>query len=154
MFISTGSMPHYLIPTSRELVRINPDKLVCVVASGNYSTIYHVEDCVRSGNSPAGDLTPYDGGPKIVLMQLGQIEDAISRRFKRDDQHFIRVGNSLIVNVDYIFSIDLDKMQLELSDNATFHVCRKASVRALQQVKDYLEQKEDILREDYKRTKK
>lgn len=147
-------MAHYLIPTSRELVRINPDKLVCVVASGNYSTIYHVDDCKRCETLQTGDLTSYEGGAKIVLMQLGQIEDAISRRFKRDDQHFIRVGNSLIVNVDYISGIDLDKMQLELSDSATFHICRKASVKALQQIKEYLEQKEDILRADYKRTKR
>ena len=40
-------MARYLIPTSRELVRINPDKLVCVVASGNYSSFYHVDDCIR-----------------------------------------------------------------------------------------------------------
>ena len=105
-------MSHYLIPTSRELVRINPDKLVCVVASGNYSTIYHVEDCKQSESLKAEDFMPYEGGPKMVLMQL------------------------------------------ELSDNATFHVCRKASIRALQQVKDYLEQKEEILRDDYKRSKK
>ena len=147
-------MARYLIPTSRELVRVNPDKLVCVVASGNYSIFYHIDDCRRPSSINSGEITPYEGGPKIVLMQLGQIEDAIARRFRKEDQHFIRIGNSVIVNVDYICAIDLEKMQLELSDNATFHICRKVSVKALGQIKEFLEKKEEILRDDYKRNKK
>lgn len=147
-------MARYLIPTSRELVRINPDRLVCVVASGNYSSFYHVDDCARLNGISNEDISSYDGGCKVVLMQLGQVEDAIVKQFKKEDQHFIRIGNSLIVNIDYICGIDLEKMQIELSDNATFHICRKASVKALGQIKDYLEKKEDILREEYKRTRK
>ena len=147
-------MARYLIPTSRELVRINPDRLVCVVASGNYSSFYHVDDCARLNGISNEDISSYNGGCKVVLMQLGQVEDAIVGHFKKEDQHFIRIGNSLIVNIDYICGIDLEKMQIELSDNATFHICRKASVKALGQIKDYLEKKEDILREEYKRTRK
>ena len=147
-------MARYLIPTSRELVRVNPDKLVCVVASGNYSSFYHVDDCIRLNCIGNGDITAYTGGCKVVLMQLGQVEDAIVKHFRKEDQHFIRIGNSLIVNIDYICGIDLEKMQIELSDNATFHICRKASVKALGQIKEYLEKKEDILREEYKKTKK
>lgn len=147
-------MARYLIPTSRELVRINPNRLVCVVASGNYSTFYHVNDCALLHGISNEDISTYDGGSKIVLMQIGQVEDAIASRFRKEDQHFIRIGNSLIVNIDFISGIDLEKMQIELSDNATFHICRKASVKALGQIKDYLEKKEDILREDYKRTRK
>ena len=147
-------MARYLIPTSRELVRVNPDKLVCVVASGNYSSFYHVDDCIHLNGVRNEDILAYEGGCKMVLMQLGQVEDAIVRRFKKEDQHFIRIGNSLIVNIDYISGIDLEKMQIELSDNATFHICRKASVKALGQIKDYLEKKEDILREEYKKTRK
>lgn len=147
-------MARYLIPTSRELVRINPDRLVCVVASGNYSSFYHVDDCIRLAGVSNEEISAFEGGSKIVLMQLGQVEDAIAGRFKKEDQHFIRIGNSLIVNIDYICGIDLEKMQIELSDNATFHICRKASVKALGQIKEYLERKEDILREEYKKTRK
>lgn len=147
-------MARYLIPTSRELVRINPDRLVCVVASGNYSSFYHVDDCIRPAGVSNEEISAFAGGSKIVLMQLGQVEDAIAKRFKKEDQHFIRIGNSLIVNIDYICGIDLEKMQIELSDNATFHICRKASLKALGQIKEYLEKKEDILREEYKRTRK
>ena len=147
-------MARYLIPTSRELVRINPDKLVCVVASGNYSSFYHVDDCIRIAGVSNEEISAFEGGSKIVLMQLGQVEEAIVKHFRKEDQHFIRIGNSLIVNIDFICGIDLEKMQIELSDNATFHICRKASVKALGQIKDYLEKKEDILREEYKKTRK
>lgn len=147
-------MARYLIPTSRELVRINPDRLVCVVASGNYSSFYHVDDCIHLDGRTTGELSSYEGGCKVVLMQLGQVEDAMLKHFRKEDQHFIRIGNSLLVNVDYISGIDLEKMQIELSDNATFHVCRKASVKALGQIKDYIEKKEAILREDYKRARR
>lgn len=147
-------MARYLIPTSRELVRINPDKLVCVVASGNYSSFYHVDDCIRLAGVSNLEISAYESGSKMVLMQLGQVEDAIVRHFKKEDQHFIRIGNSLLVNIDFICGIDLEKMLIELSDNATFHICRKASVKALGQIKDYLEKKEDILREDYKKARK
>ena len=147
-------MARYLIPTSRELVRINPDKLVCVVASGNYSSFYHVDDCIRIAGVSNEEIFAFEGGNKIVLMQLGQVEEAIVKHFRKEDQHFIRIGNSLIVNIDFICGIDLEKMQIELSDDATFHICRKASVKALGQIKDYLEKKEDILREEYKKTRK
>lgn len=147
-------MARYLIPTSRELVRINPDKLVCVVASGNYSSFYHVDDCIRIAGVSNEEISAFEGGSKIVLMQLGQVEEAIVKHFRKEDQHFIRIGNSLIVNIDFICGIDLEKMQIELSDDATFHICRKASVKALGQIKDYLEKKEDILREEYKKTRK
>lgn len=144
-------MSRYLIPTSRELVRVNPDKLVCVVAGGNWSTFYHVDDCRQISSSKSADIDAYAGGAKVVLMQIGQVEDAIAKKFKKADQHFIRIGNSLIVNVDYISAINLDAMQIELSDNETFHICRKASVKALSQIKDYLEKKEDIIRTNYKK---
>lgn len=147
-------MARYLIPTSRELVRINPDRLVCVVASGNYSSFYHVDDCIRIAGVSNKEISAFEGGSKIVLMQLGQVEEAIVKHFRKEDQHFIRIGNSLIVNIDFICDIDLEKMQIELSDDATFHICRKASVKALGQIKDYLEKKEDILREEYKKTRK
>lgn len=147
-------MARYLLPTSRELVRINPDKLVCVVASGNYSSFYHVDDCIRIAGVSNEEISAFEGGSKIVLMQLGQVEEAIVKHFRKEDQHFIRIGNSLIVNIDFICGIDLEKMQIELSDDATFHICRKASVKALGQIKDYLEKKEDILREEYKKTRK
>ena len=147
-------MARYLIPTSRELVRINPDKLVCVVASGNYSSFYHVDDCIRIAGVSNEEISAFEGGSKIVLMQLGQVEEAIVKHFRKEDQHFIRIGNSLIVNIDFVCGIDLEKMQIELSDDATFHICRKASVKALGQIKDYLEKKEDILREEYKKTRK
>ena len=131
----------YLISSSRELVRINPDRLVCVVADRNWSTIYHVDDLVDINYRRSEDFQSCPGRGRAVLVQIGRFENSI-RSFKKEDQHFIRIGNSLIVNIDYIAAVLPVEMQIELSDNATFHVAFKASEKALKAIKEYLEKKE------------
>jgi len=143
-------MARYLIPTSKGLFRIDPDKLVFVVADGSYSLFYHIDDLrIRSEIYEASTYREYDAGAKKVVMQIGQIEEGI-RSFEKKDQHFIRIGNSLIINKDYIYALNLEEMEIELSDNETFHICRKAPLEALNKIKQLLEQDETMIRKGYK----
>lgn len=111
--------------TSTELVRIPADAVVYVTADGNYSTIKMA-----------------DGGEYTLTLQLGQVERRIADSVDNDDNRFIRIGKSLIVNRQYISYINPTRQRLTLSDSRTFRYDRSASREALKALKDLIE-KED-----------
>ncbi|MDE6715738.1 MAG: LytTR family transcriptional regulator DNA-binding domain-containing protein [Muribaculaceae bacterium] len=111
--------------TSSELIRIPSDNMVYVVADGNYSAIITA-----------------DGGKYVLTLQLGQIEHKIQESVTADDKRFIRIGKSLIVNVNYITYINPARQKLTLSDCRTFKHDVSASREALKVLKAVFE-KED-----------
>ncbi|MCM1290456.1 MAG: LytTR family transcriptional regulator [Prevotella sp.] len=114
-----------LFSTSSELIRVPSEAVVFITADGNYSTI-----------------TMADGSEYVLTMQLGQIERSISERVDGDDNRFIRIGKSLIVNRDFIIFINPSRQKLTLSDCRTFKHDVSASREALKALKNYIE-KED-----------
>lgn len=114
-----------LFSTSSELIRVPAETVVFITADGNYSAI-----------------TMADGSEYVLTMQLGQIEHRIADRVDGDDNRFIRIGKSLIVNRDFITFINPSRQKLTLSDCRTFKHEVSASREALKALKDYLE-KED-----------
>lgn len=116
-------MSDYLIlSNSNEFIRISADSLVYISSDGNYSDIY-----------------TRDGEKRTVTLQLGMIEETIAQQFKGDNQ-YVRIGKSLIVNLQFLHYINPSKKQLILSDNHTFKYNLEASREALKQLKDYFEQ--------------
>lgn len=111
-----------LFSTSTEVVRLPADTVVYISADGNYSTIM-----------------PVDGTPYILTLQLGQIERRIAELLEKEDNRFIRIGKSLIVNRNYIAFINASRQRLVLSDCRTFRHEVTASRDALKALKDYLE---------------
>ena len=95
--------------------------LVYAQASGNY-TDYKMRD-------RKNDFT--------LTMQLGEMEDIIDKT--RGVTNFARVGRSLIVNLDYVRSIDLSKDKFVLSDNLHFREELGASHIALTSLKAAVE---------------
>lgn len=95
--------------------------LVYVEADGNY-TDFHMRD---------------EENMFSMTMQLGEVEDIIDR--SRGVDNFARVGRSLIVNLDYVRSIDLSKDKFVLADNANFRVELEASHKALLSLKTAVE---------------
>ena len=83
------------ISTSNELVRVATDDIVYVRADGNYSNLM---------------LT--NGMSRTMTLQLHDFEDAFKRL---QNNMFVRVGRSLIVNKRYIYVINLTDQQLILS---------------------------------------
>ena len=92
-------MKYLVISKGTEYLRIPPDKLMYVSSEGNYSNVVTM-----------------DGRSVLVSMQLGQIESLIGDHFGDDGCNFLRLGRSLIINVDYVFFIDITKQKLVLSD--------------------------------------
>lgn len=111
-----------LFSTSTELIRVPADALVFVAADGNYSS-----------------LTMADGSQHVLTMQLGQIERHIASLVDCDDNRFIRIGKSLIINRDFITYINVPRQRLTLSDCRTFSHDVAASREALKALKELIE---------------
>ncbi|MDE5674658.1 MAG: LytTR family transcriptional regulator, partial [Muribaculaceae bacterium] len=95
---------------------------VYITADGNYSVI-----------------TLTDGENFVLTLQLGQIERRIAEMLESDDNRFIRIGKSLIVNSDFIAFINPVRQKMILSDCRTFHHEVSASKEALKALKELLE---------------
>lgn len=115
-------MGRLVFNTSTEVLRVPADAVVFVTADGNYS-----------------DLTTADGEDFVLTMQLGQIEKRLAEMLDDNDNRFIRIGKSLIVNRDYITFINPTRQKLLLSDCRTFRREVSASKDALRALKEYVE---------------
>lgn len=115
----TGS---FVFTTTTELVRIPIEALIYVKADGNYSI-----------------MTVADGSEYVLTMQLGQIEHRIAESVKNGDTRFIRIGKSLIVNLDFVTLINPSRGRLIISDCKSFRHDVSASREALRSLKDYVE---------------
>ncbi len=113
---------HLVFTTSTEILRIPADAVVYVAADGNYSAI-----------------TLADGGNFVLTLQLGQIERRIGEMLEADDNRFIRIGKSLIVNREFIAFINPVRQRMVLSDCRTFRHEVSASKEALKALKELLE---------------
>lgn len=111
--------------SSTELVRVSPHALVYAVADGNYTVVHFM-----------------DGSKYVLSLQLGQMEERLSSILHTDDQHFVRVGKSLIINIDHASYINFVRKRLVLSDAHTFRHEISASREALKALKEYMERKE------------
>lgn len=115
-------MKHIVICKGTELLRVPSDRLMYVSSDGNYSNVVTL-----------------DGRPRLVSLQLGQIEDLIGEQLGDNGGNFLRLGRSLIINIDYIYLIDISKQQLILSDCAGSWHELTASREVLIKLKAYIE---------------
>ena len=111
-----------LFTTSTELIRVPADLVVFISADGNYSSIKMV-----------------DGGEYVLTQQLGQMEKRISEMVEEDDNRFVRIGKSLIINHEFITSINPARQKMVLSDSKTFRHELSASRDALRALKEFIE---------------
>ena len=75
----------------------------------------------------------------MVSYQLGQIEDMIGNQLGEAGNNFIRLGRGLIINSDFIYSIDVAKQRLILSDCLNCYHELSASREVLIKLKAYLD---------------
>ena len=113
---------HLVISRGTELLRVLADRLIYIEADGNYS---HV--------------VTQDGRRAMVSFQLGQIEDLIDQQLGDAGSRFSRVGRGLIINMDYIYSIDISKQSVVLSDCLRFRHELTASREVLIKLKAYVD---------------
>ena len=113
---------HIVIAKGTEFLRVPSDRLMYISSDGNYSNVVTL-----------------DGEKRLVSLQLGQIEDLIGDQLGDHSGNFLRLGRSLIINVDYIYLIDIAKQQLILSDCAGSEYDLTASREVLIKLKAYME---------------
>lgn len=113
---------YFQFTTSTELVRIPIDAVVYIAADGNYSSIRMVDNSIY-----------------VLTLQLGQIEKRISETVKNNDNRFVRIGKSLIVNRQFITTINPYRQKLILADGRTFRHELSAAKEALKNLKDLFE---------------
>jgi DNA-binding LytR/AlgR family response regulator len=110
------------ISKGTEFLRIPADHLVFISADGNYSNV-----------------VTRDGKSALVSFQLGQVEDLIADQLGDGGGQFIRLGRGLIINIHFVYRIDIATQQLVLSDcNGCYHEL-SASREVLIKLKAYLE---------------
>jgi DNA-binding LytR/AlgR family response regulator len=113
---------HIIISKGTEFLRVPQDKLVYISSEGNYS-----------------DVVTVDNRQRLVTYQLGQLEGMIGEQLGSNGTNYLRIGRSLIINIDYIYLIDVSKQQLVLSDCSECYHELSASREVLIKLKAYME---------------
>ena len=112
----------YIFFNSRdELLRIGVSKIVYFEADGNYTDIVMVNK-LRAA----------------VCMNLGEMEKAIAAQIGDEAKTFMRIGKRFIINMRYVYSINVLKQQLVLSDYDHFAFQVNISKDALKKMKDLM----------------
>ena len=110
----------YIFFNSRdELQRIEVSKIVYFEADGNYTDIVMVNKLRAS-----------------ILMNLGEMENALAAQLGDGANIFMRIGRRFIINLRYVYSVNVLKQQLILSDYDHFAFQVSISKDALRKMKD------------------
>ncbi len=104
-----------------ELQRIDVDKIVYFESSGNYTDIVMVNK-LRSA----------------VCMNLGEMEDMLASQLGEESKMFMRIGRRFIINMNYVYQINVLKQQLILSDYDHFAFQVSISKDALKKMKELM----------------
>lgn len=107
--------------TRDELNRIDVSKIVYFEADGNYTTVVLVNKLKAS-----------------ICMNLGEMEKAIAEQIGEESRHFMRIGKRFIINMQYVYSINVLKQQLILSDYDHFAFQVTISKDALKKMKELM----------------
>lgn len=119
---------HLIISTASDLLRVPASHILYIQSDGNYSTLFQI-----------------GGEMRLVTFQLGQLERMIAEQLADElGRHFVRIGKSLIINLNYVYYINVAKQQLVLADNAANHYTLAASKEALKALKELFEKGESI----------
>lgn len=113
---------HLVISTANELLRVHARSIIYISSDGNYS-----------------NLLLQGGEVRLVTYQLGQIERMIADQLHDDRTNFVRIGKSLIINLNNVFFINVSKQQLLLTDNTGGRYTLSASKEALKSLKELIE---------------
>ena len=113
---------HLVISRGTELLRVPAERLIYIAADGNYSYV-----------------VTQDGRKAMVSFQLGQIEDMIDEQLGEAGSRFSRMGRGLIINMDYVYSIEISKQTVVLSDCLHFRHELSASREVLIKLKAYID---------------
>lgn len=96
-----NKMKKILINKRDEMVVVFLDNLAYMLADGSYTKLVYI------------------GGMQTTLaMGISEMEEIITNAYKKKPSPFIRLGRSLILNQGFLYSINLIKHRITLSDTA------------------------------------
>lgn len=104
-----------------QLLRINMRKIVYFEGDGNLTYIVMT-------NKMKG----------TVSMNLGKMEELLATQYGKKARFFIRIGKRFIINMNYIYQVNVAKQTLVLSDYQTFAFQIPVSKEALKKVKEQM----------------
>jgi len=104
-----------------ELLRMEVGKIVYFEADGNYTHIVSVNKLKAT-----------------IAARLAKTEQVLTAQLGADAALFMRVGKRFIVNVSYIYSINLARQHLVLSDQKHFAFQLPVSKDALKRMKELM----------------
>lgn len=113
-----------VISNTIELLRLSALDIFAIQADGNYSKVI---------------LT--DGTNQLISMQLGQVEELLKEQLGDGSMLFVRIGRPVIINLEYLYMINLTKQEMILRSGDGRPVAFNASRKALQQLKQFVEEK-------------
>lgn len=113
---------HLVISTSNDLLRVAASHILYISSDGNYCNFFQT-----------------GGEMRLVTFQLGQVERMIADQLPELSKHFVRIGKSLIINLNYIYYIHVPKQQLILVDGQQNRYTLSASKEALKALKELIE---------------
>lgn len=115
-------MKQVLIFNSRdELLRMDVENIVYFEANGNYTIVMSVNKLKA-----------------CVGLNLTKTEEALNRQLGEQAQRFMRVGKRFIVNLNFVYSINVAKQHLILSDMSNFAFQLPISKDALRMMKELM----------------
>ena len=110
-----------LIHTVNEAYSFNPNQIICIEADGNYSNLH-----LSNGNE------------YLLSFQLGQVESIIKEQLSYSNHSFVRVGKSLIINMDELICVNITKQTLEMNQLSGEKLLFNASREALKKLMNFL----------------
>ena len=110
-----------LIHTVNEAYSFNPNQIICIEADGNYSNLH-----LANGNE------------YLLSFQLGQVESIIKEQLSYSNYSFVRVGKSLIINMDELICVNITKQTLEMNQPSGEKLLFNASREALKKLMNFL----------------
>ena len=102
-----------------KLIRLDVQKIVYFEGDGNYTYI------ITANKQKV-----------CITLNLAHTEEALATQLGSNAKNFMRIGKRFIVNMNYIYQIDIQKQTLMLSDCERFLFQLPVSKEALKTVKD------------------
>ena len=114
--------PTCLFLNSRdEFLRIDISRIAYFEADGNYTNIMMA-----------------NGLKGVVCMNLARMKEVLEASLKEKAAIFARIGKKYIINLGFVFKIDVARQNLVLSDGISFSYSLSLSKDALKGLKDVL----------------
>jgi len=102
-----------------KLIRLDIQKIVYFEGDGNYTYI------ITANKQKV-----------CITLNLAHTEEALAAQLGDNAKQFMRIGKRFIVNMNYIFQVDIQKQVLMLSDYEHFVFQMPISKEALKSVKE------------------